>query len=91
MDTDLPPLRGLYILGTLEFPTNSSNVLSAACIVVVGGTLNVGKSAACLGDTWSFISILDGQEKKETFWFSNLLVILLPFLTGNRDRRRDRL
>ncbi|XP_042688670.1 fibrocystin isoform X6 [Centrocercus urophasianus] len=42
VDTDLPPLRGLYILGTLEFPTNSSNVLSAACIVVVGGTLNVG-------------------------------------------------
>ncbi|OXB53960.1 hypothetical protein ASZ78_006666, partial [Callipepla squamata] len=42
VDTNLPPLRGLYILGALEFPTNSSNVLSAACIVVVGGTLNVG-------------------------------------------------
>uniref|UniRef100_A0A8C2SRX6 PKHD1 ciliary IPT domain containing fibrocystin/polyductin n=1 Tax=Coturnix japonica TaxID=93934 RepID=A0A8C2SRX6_COTJA len=42
VDTDLPPLRGLYVLGTLEFPTNSSNVLSAACILVVGGTLNVG-------------------------------------------------
>ncbi|XP_035178129.1 fibrocystin isoform X2 [Oxyura jamaicensis] len=42
VDTDLPPLRGLYILGTLEFPTNASNVLSAACIVVVGGTLKVG-------------------------------------------------
>ncbi|NXC48112.1 PKHD1 protein, partial [Penelope pileata] len=42
VDTTLPPLRGLYILGTLEFPTNSSNVLSAACIVVVGGTLKVG-------------------------------------------------
>ncbi|NWW89268.1 PKHD1 protein, partial [Rhynochetos jubatus] len=42
VDTALPPLRGLYILGTLEFPSNSSNVLSAACIVVVGGTLKVG-------------------------------------------------
>lgn len=43
VDTDLPPLRGLYVLGTLEFPTNASNVLSAACIVVVGGMLKVGK------------------------------------------------
>ncbi|XP_054677399.1 fibrocystin isoform X8 [Grus americana] len=42
VDTALPPLRGLYILGTLEFPSNSSNVLSAACIVVVGGALKVG-------------------------------------------------
>nr|XP_009675177.1 PREDICTED: fibrocystin isoform X1 [Struthio camelus australis] len=42
VDTALPPLRGLYILGTLEFPSNSSNFLSAACIVVVGGTLKVG-------------------------------------------------
>ncbi|NXW41207.1 PKHD1 protein, partial [Nyctiprogne leucopyga] len=42
VDTALPPLRGLYILGTLEFPSNSSNVLSAACIVVLGGTLKVG-------------------------------------------------
>ncbi|XP_029893831.1 fibrocystin [Aquila chrysaetos chrysaetos] len=42
VDTALPPLRGLYVLGTLEFPSNSSNVLSAACIVVLGGTLKVG-------------------------------------------------
>ncbi|NXG59728.1 PKHD1 protein, partial [Hemiprocne comata] len=42
VDMALPPLRGLYILGTLEFPSNSSNVLSAACIVVVGGILKVG-------------------------------------------------
>uniref|UniRef100_A0A8D0L0P7 PKHD1 ciliary IPT domain containing fibrocystin/polyductin n=1 Tax=Strix occidentalis caurina TaxID=311401 RepID=A0A8D0L0P7_STROC len=42
VDMALPPLRGLYILGTLEFPSNSSNVLSAACIVVVGGMLKVG-------------------------------------------------
>uniref|UniRef100_A0A674ISS1 PKHD1 ciliary IPT domain containing fibrocystin/polyductin n=1 Tax=Terrapene triunguis TaxID=2587831 RepID=A0A674ISS1_9SAUR len=42
VDTTLPPLRGLYILGTLEFPVNSSNVLSATCIVVAGGELKVG-------------------------------------------------
>ncbi|KAK2511732.1 hypothetical protein Q9233_016736 [Columba guinea] len=42
VDTALPSLRRLYILGTLEFPSNSSNVLSAACIAVLGGTLKVG-------------------------------------------------
>ncbi|XP_015278906.1 PREDICTED: LOW QUALITY PROTEIN: fibrocystin-like [Gekko japonicus] len=41
-DTALPPLRGLYILGALEFPSNSSNVLSAACILIAGGALRVG-------------------------------------------------
>lgn len=43
VDVALPPLRGLYILGTLEFPSNSSNVLSAACVVVLGGVLRVGE------------------------------------------------
>ncbi|XP_068867901.1 fibrocystin isoform X2 [Aphelocoma coerulescens] len=42
VDVALPPLRGLYILGTLEFPSNASNVLSAACVVVLGGVLRVG-------------------------------------------------
>uniref|UniRef100_A0A8C8SGU1 PKHD1 ciliary IPT domain containing fibrocystin/polyductin n=1 Tax=Pelusios castaneus TaxID=367368 RepID=A0A8C8SGU1_9SAUR len=42
VDTTLPPLRGLYVLGTLEFPINASNVLSATCIVVAGGELKVG-------------------------------------------------
>ncbi|XP_019346871.2 fibrocystin isoform X8 [Alligator mississippiensis] len=42
VDTTLPPLRGLYVLGRLEFPINSSNVLSAACVVVAGGELKVG-------------------------------------------------
>ncbi|XP_058691005.1 fibrocystin isoform X2 [Poecile atricapillus] len=42
VDVALPPLRGLYILGTLEFPSNSSNVLSAACVVVLGGVMRVG-------------------------------------------------
>ncbi|XP_053236369.1 fibrocystin isoform X2 [Podarcis raffonei] len=42
VDTTLPRVRGLYIQGTLEFPSNSSNVLSAACIVIAGGELRVG-------------------------------------------------
>lgn len=66
MDTALPPLRGLYILGTLEFPSNSSNVLSAACIVVVGGALKVGKCAACLLDAWGlFLLLIDRESGKK--------------------------
>uniref|UniRef100_A0A670II21 PKHD1 ciliary IPT domain containing fibrocystin/polyductin n=1 Tax=Podarcis muralis TaxID=64176 RepID=A0A670II21_PODMU len=42
VDTTLPRVRGLYIQGTLEFPSNSSNALSAACIVIAGGELRVG-------------------------------------------------
>ncbi|XP_068926682.1 fibrocystin [Petaurus breviceps papuanus] len=42
VDTDLPFLKGLYVLGTLEFPVNRSNVLNVACIIVAGGKLKVG-------------------------------------------------
>ncbi|XP_016286616.2 fibrocystin isoform X1 [Monodelphis domestica] len=42
VDTDLPFLKGLYVLGTLEFPVNRSNVLNVACIIVAGGELKVG-------------------------------------------------
>nr|XP_020849568.1 fibrocystin isoform X3 [Phascolarctos cinereus] len=42
VDTDLPFLKGLYILGTLEFPVNRSNILNATCIIVAGGELKVG-------------------------------------------------
>ncbi|XP_074093277.1 fibrocystin isoform X3 [Macrotis lagotis] len=41
VDTDLPFLKGLYVLGTLEFPVNKSNVLNVACIIVAGGELKV--------------------------------------------------
>nr|XP_033792609.1 fibrocystin isoform X3 [Geotrypetes seraphini] len=44
VDVFLPPLKGLYVLGVLEFPVNSSNILSAACIVVAGGELKIGTS-----------------------------------------------
>nr|XP_051711578.1 fibrocystin isoform X2 [Oryctolagus cuniculus] len=42
VDTDLPALKGLYVLGTLEFPVDRSNVLSVACMVIAGGELKVG-------------------------------------------------
>uniref|UniRef100_A0A8C9DNE7 Fibrocystin n=1 Tax=Prolemur simus TaxID=1328070 RepID=A0A8C9DNE7_PROSS len=42
VDTDLPFLRGLYVMGTLDFPVDRSNVLSVACMVIAGGELKVG-------------------------------------------------
>lgn len=43
VDTDLPFLKGLYVVGTLEFPVDRSNVLSVACMVIAGGELKVGE------------------------------------------------
>ncbi|XP_059794508.1 fibrocystin isoform X18 [Balaenoptera ricei] len=43
VDTDLPSLRGLYVMGTLEFPVDRSNVLSMACMLIAGGELRVGQ------------------------------------------------
>ncbi|NWU65963.1 PKHD1 protein, partial [Pterocles burchelli] len=62
VDMALPPLRGLYILGTLEFPSNASNVLSAACIVVVGGTLKVGSFQQPLGRDLKLLVLLRTSE-----------------------------
>ncbi|NXD15876.1 PKHD1 protein, partial [Nothocercus nigrocapillus] len=62
VDTALPPLRGLYILGTLEFPSNSSNILSAACIVVVGGTLKVGSFQHPLERSLKLMILLRASE-----------------------------
>ncbi|XP_076414005.1 fibrocystin isoform X2 [Peromyscus maniculatus bairdii] len=42
VDTDLPVLRRLYVMGTLEFPVDRSNVLSVACLLIAGGELKVG-------------------------------------------------
>lgn len=43
VDTDLPVLRRLYVMGTLEFPVDRSNVLSVACLLIAGGELKVGE------------------------------------------------
>ncbi|KAM7135915.1 fibrocystin isoform 7-T8 [Molossus nigricans] len=42
VDAELPFLKGLYVMGTLEFPVDRSNVLSVACMVIAGGELKVG-------------------------------------------------
>lgn len=65
VDVALPPLRGLYILGTLEFPSSSSNVLSAACVVVLGGVLRVGEWTADLWDAWGLFLLLIGKKTVE--------------------------
>ncbi|XP_075056903.1 fibrocystin-like [Mixophyes fleayi] len=44
VDVPLPPLCGLYVLGTLVFPAHSSNVLSVTCILITGGELRIGTS-----------------------------------------------
>ncbi|XP_071999868.1 fibrocystin [Engystomops pustulosus] len=44
VDISLPPLRGLYVVGALEFPPEASNELSVACILIAGGRLSVGTS-----------------------------------------------
>ncbi|NWU45390.1 PKHD1 protein, partial [Hylia prasina] len=62
VDVVLPPLRGLYILGTLEFPSNSSNVLSAACVVVLGGVLRVGSSQHPLERDLKLLFLLRASE-----------------------------
>ncbi|XP_064411311.1 fibrocystin [Latimeria chalumnae] len=62
VDVALPLLRRLYILGTLKFPVTSSNILSAACIVVLGGSLIVGSSQAPLGKEQKLQIILRASE-----------------------------
>ncbi|KAM5165048.1 fibrocystin-like [Mantella aurantiaca] len=42
VDIPLPPLGGLYVLGILEFPAHSSNVLNVTCILISGGELRIG-------------------------------------------------
>ncbi|XP_055461671.1 fibrocystin, partial [Psammomys obesus] len=42
VDIELPALRGLYVMGTLDFPVDRSNVLSVACLLIAGGELKVG-------------------------------------------------
>ncbi|XP_054992667.1 fibrocystin [Sorex araneus] len=44
VNTEPPFLRGLYVMGTLEFPVDRSNTLSVACLVIAGGELKVGTS-----------------------------------------------
>ncbi|KAM5256479.1 fibrocystin [Ctenodactylus gundi] len=62
VDTDLPPLRGLYVMGTLEFPVDRSNVLSVACLLIAGGELKVGTSDHPLEKDQKFVIFLRASE-----------------------------
>ncbi|XP_006882176.1 PREDICTED: fibrocystin-like [Elephantulus edwardii] len=62
VDTDLPVLKGLYVMGTLEFPVDRSNVLSVACMAVVGGELKVGTFDSPLKKEQKLLILLRASE-----------------------------
>ncbi|KAF3831628.1 hypothetical protein GH733_000440 [Mirounga leonina] len=71
VDTNLPFLKGLYVMGTLEFPVDRSNVLSVVCMVIAGGELKVGVygkvqlHGACPKKSWTRLAadIASGNER----------------------------
>ncbi|ELK28746.1 Fibrocystin [Myotis davidii] len=62
VDTDLPFLKGLYVVGTLEFPVDRSNVLSVACMVIAGGELKVGTLEKPLQKEQKLLILLRASE-----------------------------
>ncbi|XP_044913578.1 fibrocystin isoform X7 [Felis catus] len=62
VDMNLPFLKGLYVMGTLEFPVDRSNVLSVACMVIVGGELKVGTLENPLGKEQKLLILLRASE-----------------------------
>ncbi|XP_051060248.1 fibrocystin [Phodopus roborovskii] len=63
VDTDLPVLRRLYVLGTLEFPVDRSNVLSVACLLIAGGELKVGSLKNPLQKEQRLLVLLRASEE----------------------------
>ncbi|XP_008823437.1 fibrocystin [Nannospalax galili] len=63
VDTDLPLLKGLYVMGTLEFPVDRSNVLSVACLLVAGGQLKVGTKENPLEKEQRLLILLRASEE----------------------------
>lgn len=63
VDTDLPALRRLYVMGTLEFPVDRSNVLSVACLLVAGGELKVGSLKNPLEKEQRLLVLLRASEE----------------------------
>ncbi|XP_031222830.1 fibrocystin [Mastomys coucha] len=63
VDTDLPVLRRLYVMGTLEFPVDRSNVLSVACLLIAGGELKVGTLENPLEKDQRLLILLRASEK----------------------------
>ncbi|XP_053078676.1 fibrocystin isoform X8 [Acinonyx jubatus] len=62
VDMNLPFLKGLYVMGTLEFPVDRSNVLSVACMLIVGGELKVGTLENPLGKEQKLLILLRASE-----------------------------
>ncbi|XP_048203494.1 fibrocystin [Perognathus longimembris pacificus] len=62
VDIDLPRLRGLYVMGTLEFPVDRSNVLSVACLAILGGELRAGTLENPLGKEHKLLIHLRASE-----------------------------
>ncbi|KAM5324480.1 fibrocystin isoform 2-T2 [Glossophaga mutica] len=62
VDTNLPSLKGLYVMGTLEFPVDRSNILSVACIVIAGGELKVGTLENPLQEEQKLLILLRASE-----------------------------
>ncbi|XP_009449721.4 fibrocystin isoform X5 [Pan troglodytes] len=62
VDTDLPFFKGLYVMGTLDFPVDRSNVLSVACMVIAGGELKVGTLENPLEEEQKLLILLRASE-----------------------------
>ncbi|KAM5286797.1 fibrocystin isoform 2-T3 [Hipposideros larvatus] len=62
VDVDLPFLKGLYVMGTLEFPVDRSNILSVACMVIAGGELRVGTLENPLKKEQNLLILLRASE-----------------------------
>ncbi|XP_063297715.1 fibrocystin [Pelobates fuscus] len=63
VDISLPSLRSLYVLGTLEFPPHSSNVLNVSCILIAGGELRVGTAQRPLARDQKLQILLRSSEE----------------------------
>ncbi|XP_074189167.1 fibrocystin isoform X5 [Rhinolophus sinicus] len=62
VDVELPLLKGLYVMGTLEFPVDRSNILSVACMVIAGGELRVGTLENPLRKEQNLLILLRASE-----------------------------
>ncbi|KAK7809886.1 hypothetical protein U0070_000272, partial [Myodes glareolus] len=74
VDTDLPVLRRLYVMGTLEFPVDRSNVLSVACLLIAGGELKVGTLTNPLEKEQRLLIILRASEEIFCDYFNGISV-----------------
>ncbi|XP_059034219.1 fibrocystin isoform X8 [Mustela lutreola] len=74
VDTNLPVLRGLYVMGTLEFPVDRSNVLSVACMVIAGGELKVGTLENPLEKEQKLLILLRASEGVSCDRFNGILI-----------------